>query len=165
MEIEGYFGWFTNAWQVLTPSPPFLGSYGYNHSLFWGFRADRVRDRAVDLPALNVFSLREHASIPVMLDAMLPMSDWSTLDTRYHAPAMDPDVGGPAGLGMNMFLMDRHNLAVNGMFLDWSVRKVGLKELYTLKWASDFNRAGPWTKAGGIRPEDWPKWMRESKDY
>jgi len=25
--------------------------------------------------------------------------------------------------------------------------------------------AGPWTKAGGGRPEDWPKWMRHVKDY
>jgi prepilin-type processing-associated H-X9-DG protein len=61
--------------------------------------------------------------------------------------------------------INRHSGGVNGLFLDWSVRKVGLKELWTLKWHKQFNTAGPWTKAGGVRPEDWPKWMRHFKDY
>ncbi len=68
-------------------------------------------------------------------------------------------------MGLNPFVMDRHGKKTNGMFLDWSVRAVGLKELWTLKWASDFDRAGPWTKAGGVQPDDWPEWMRECKDY
>jgi len=34
-----------------------------------------------------------------------------------------------------------------------------------IDWASDFDRANRWTKAGGVQPEDWPKWMRECKDY
>jgi hypothetical protein len=45
------------------------------------------------------------------------------------------------------------------------VRKVGLKEFWTLKWNQDFNTAGPWTKAGGVQPKDWPHWMRKFKDY
>ena len=49
--------------------------------------------------------------------------------------------------------------------MDWSVRKVGVKELWTLKWDKDFDTAGPWTKAGGVKPEDWPQWMRRFKDY
>jgi prepilin-type processing-associated H-X9-DG protein len=63
------------------------------------------------------------------------------------------------------FCINRHNGSVNGLFLDWSVRKVGLKELWTLNWYTEFNRAGRWTKAGGAKPEDWPKWMRGLKDY
>jgi hypothetical protein len=51
------------------------------------------------------------------------------------------------------------------LFLDWSVRKVGLKELWTLRWSPGFNTAGPWTKAGGVRPDDWPEWIRGFKDY
>jgi hypothetical protein len=45
------------------------------------------------------------------------------------------------------------------------VRPVGLKELWTIKWHSDFDTAGPWTEAGGVQPEDWPQWMRSFKDY
>jgi hypothetical protein len=49
--------------------------------------------------------------------------------------------------------------------MDWSARKVGLKELWTLKWHRQFNTANRWTKAGGVKPEDWPPWMRRFKDY
>jgi prepilin-type processing-associated H-X9-DG protein len=61
--------------------------------------------------------------------------------------------------------INRHDGYINSLFLDWSVRKVGLKELWTLKWHRQFNTAGPWTKAGGADPEDWPAWMRKFKDY
>ncbi|MHC4354472.1 MAG: hypothetical protein ACYTE3_06020 [Planctomycetota bacterium] len=49
----------------------------------------------------------------------------------------------------------------------WTSRpeRVGLKELWTLKWYSEFDTAGPWTKAGGVQAEDWPRWMRKFKDY
>jgi hypothetical protein len=54
---------------------------------------------------------------------------------------------------------------VNGLFLDWSVRKVGLKELWTLKWNRQYDTTNVWTKAGGVQPDDWPEWMRNFKDY
>jgi prepilin-type processing-associated H-X9-DG protein len=63
------------------------------------------------------------------------------------------------------FCLNRHSGAVNCLFMDSSVRKVGLKELWTLKWHREFNTANRWTKAGGVQPEDWPKWMRNFKDY
>ena len=61
--------------------------------------------------------------------------------------------------------INRHNGAVNSLFLDGSARRVGLKELWTLKWHRSFDTAGPWTKAGGVQPVDWPAWMRGFKDY
>jgi len=63
------------------------------------------------------------------------------------------------------FCINRHDGGVNSVFLDSSVRNAGLKEIWTLKWRLDFETAGPWTKAGGVRPEDWPEWMRRFKDY
>ncbi len=63
------------------------------------------------------------------------------------------------------FCINRHNGYTNGLFLDWSVRKIGLKELWTLKWDPDYDTAGRWTRAGGVLPEDWPEWMRNFKDY
>ncbi|MDI6451918.1 hypothetical protein, partial [Anaerobaca lacustris] len=56
--------------------------------------------------------------------------------------------------------MNRHSEAINMLFLDWSARRVGLKELWTFKWRPEFNTSGPWTKAGGVLPDDWPEWMR-----
>jgi prepilin-type processing-associated H-X9-DG protein len=66
---------------------------------------------------------------------------------------------------MSSFCLNRHDGYVNGLFLDWSVRKIGLKELWTLKWHKNFDTRGRWTKAGGVQAEDWPEWMRRFKDY
>ena len=65
----------------------------------------------------------------------------------------------------NYLCMDRHSGGIGVVFMDSSVRKVGLKELWALKWHPQYNTAGPWTRAGGVRPEHWPKWMRNFKDY
>lgn len=61
--------------------------------------------------------------------------------------------------------IDRHDGGINMLFMDFSTRKVGLKELWTLKWNKEFNTAGKWTKAGGVLPEYWPEWMQKYKDY
>jgi prepilin-type processing-associated H-X9-DG protein len=61
--------------------------------------------------------------------------------------------------------INRHDGGVNCLFFDGSVRKVGLKELWTLKWHPNYDTAGPWTLAGGVLPSDWPEWMRKFKDY
>jgi len=66
---------------------------------------------------------------------------------------------------MNHFCIDRHNGFCNMLFMDWSVRNVGLKELWTLKWHRSYVTAGPWTRAGGVSPGDWPRWLQRYKDY
>jgi hypothetical protein len=45
------------------------------------------------------------------------------------------------------------------------LRKVGLKELWTLRWSKSFEINDPWIRAGGCAPDDWPQWMRGFKDY
>lgn len=67
--------------------------------------------------------------------------------------------------GLPRYAMDRHSGGINTLFMDWSVRKVGVKELWTLKWHKEYNTGGPWTKAGNVKAEDWPAWMRKLKDY
>jgi prepilin-type N-terminal cleavage/methylation domain-containing protein/prepilin-type processing-associated H-X9-DG protein len=67
---------------------------------------------------------------------------------------------------MNHFCIDRHGAGtINALFLDWSVSNVGLKQLWTLKWHREFDTEGPWTVAGGVRPDDWPEWMKNFSDY
>jgi len=61
--------------------------------------------------------------------------------------------------------INRHQGQLTAAFLDWSVRKIGVKEVYTLKWHKSFNTRGSWTIAGGVRDEDWPDWIRPFKDY
>jgi prepilin-type processing-associated H-X9-DG protein len=66
---------------------------------------------------------------------------------------------------INHFCINRHDGFSNLLFMDWSARSVGLKELWTLKWHRSFITSGPWTKAGGVLPQDWPAWLRNFKDY
>jgi prepilin-type processing-associated H-X9-DG protein len=66
---------------------------------------------------------------------------------------------------MSSVTLNRHAGGINMVFMDWAVRKVGLKEPWTLKWHPEFDNTGPWTKTGGALPEDWPPWMRGFRDY
>ena len=71
----------------------------------------------------------------------------------------------PGMVGMGGYCLNRHNGFVNSLFLDWSARKIGLKELWVLKWHRSYDTDGPWTRAGRVKPSDWPQWMRSFKDH
>jgi prepilin-type N-terminal cleavage/methylation domain-containing protein len=66
---------------------------------------------------------------------------------------------------MGRYCLDRHDGFAGCLLLDFSARKVGLKELWTFKWHRQYNQAGPWTLGGGVRTTDWPEWMQNLKDY
>jgi len=34
-----------------------------------------------------------------------------------------------------------------------------------MQWHKAWNVNGPWTKAGGVNPENWPDWIRPHKEY
>jgi prepilin-type processing-associated H-X9-DG protein len=103
-----------------------------------------------------VFTSRGQSNVPLLLDASMPTcSLWSE---KEPPPAQDrPEFSGQV-------CINRHNGTINVLFLDSSVRRLGLKGLWTLKWRRDFNTSGPWTKASGVKPEDWPKWMQGFPD-
>jgi len=159
-EFVGTPGSKFNAWEIIKPAPRFYGSYGYNGWLFRGFSLDPrySRGRMIEL---DVFSLAGRSTIPVLLDSPVPEGSPMSNAARAGPPPREPIQAD----GVMPCCINRHSRYVNGLFLDWSVRTVGLKELWTLKWYAEFNRAGRWTKAGGAKPEDWPKWMRRFRDY
>ena len=139
-------------------------SYGQNNWLFNpppGVTAIQSRPAAWHWRTMNV---RQAAQIPVFADTM-----WRG-GGPYHngAKGEPPQFNGEwvnAAAEMKHFCIDRHNGFVNHLFLDWSVRQVGLKELWTLKWHKEFDVRGPWTTGGGVQPANWPEWMRKFKDY
>ncbi len=104
-------------------------------------------------------------NIPVFLDSWW----WSAwVKGRDRPPPYEGDKGQfPCGCrdSIYRFCINRHDGYINASFLDSSVRKVGLKELWTLKWHKEFGTVNNWTLAGGVQPEDWPEWMRKFKDY
>jgi prepilin-type N-terminal cleavage/methylation domain-containing protein/prepilin-type processing-associated H-X9-DG protein len=155
---EGWTGSTFNAWEMTSPGQPFRCSYGLNDWLFHkGSRFDDSAPRAYRPNFTDIFSIRGRNQVPVILDSTMP-EDMPDL-------IFDPPSFPGHGFGMAPFCIDRHNGHVNGLFLDWSVRKIGLKELWTLKWNMQFDTANKWTKAGGVKPEDWPEWMQKFKDY
>jgi prepilin-type N-terminal cleavage/methylation domain-containing protein/prepilin-type processing-associated H-X9-DG protein len=144
------------------------GSYGLNGyspaysevSGYEGFQGSRPANEIY----ANVFQ-KGLNNVPVMLDCAL----WAGFPNPTDAPqvskelaATEPTLGSN---GIKLFNIDRHDGAINGLFMDWSVRKVGLKELWKLKWSKTFNTKGPWTMAGGVTANKWPEWMRNFKDY
>ena len=71
--------------------------------------------------------------------------------------------------GLGAFCMDRHgNGTTNLAFMDFSARRVGLKELWVLKWNRNFNTSNRYTSAGGATSAQWgvwAPWMKNFKDY
>jgi prepilin-type processing-associated H-X9-DG protein len=63
------------------------------------------------------------------------------------------------GSQMSRVCVNRHSGFVNWVFLDGSARKVGLKQLWRLKWHRTFD------VDNGPEPGEWPEWMREFQDY
>jgi prepilin-type N-terminal cleavage/methylation domain-containing protein/prepilin-type processing-associated H-X9-DG protein len=139
---EGSYG--LNCW-VYNPSPDVRGIQG--RPTKWNWRTTSVIGAAY---------------IPLFADIM-----WRGGGPFDHMEP--PDYNGQwegFKAEMNHFCIDRHGGGrINALFLDWSVRQIGLKQLWKFKWHREFDTNGPWTAAGGVRPEDWPEWMRDFKDY
>jgi len=153
--VEGTVGRAFEAWQITSPGPPFASSYGFNDWLFNAFSGGLT---SFGLRGPDIYSLKQKLRLPVLLDCAL----YGSGPRERDRPPMFEDF---FFMGMGSFCLNRHDAHTNGLFLDWSVRRIGLKELWTLKWSMEFDTAGAWTKAGGVRPEDWPEWMRGFKDY
>lgn len=99
-------------------------------------------------------------NIPLLVEAL-------SLDVRpqaHQGPAADETIAWGASQ-MGLCSINRHVGFENVSFCDFSARKVGLKELWTLKWHRTFDTTGPWTKAGGVEASNWPQWIRPLKDY
>jgi hypothetical protein len=150
-------------WQVAWQGTLYVGSYGLNgwvcntqrSSGVWGRPSASRYWKSPDDPAAR--------TVPVLADM------WWT-DAWPRETDVPPTSNGampenPATDEIQRVCIDRHHGAVNCLFMDGSSRRVGLKELWTLKWHREYNTEGPWTKAGGAKPEDWPEWMRKFKDY
>jgi len=156
--LEGKYGLVFNSWEIIYPAPTFRSSYGMNGNICsFRFEGPGISGPRRDLPYTDIFCLRGYGNVPLLFDCARPTN--SLMNERIRPPPREPS--GSAG----EICINRHNGYMNGLFIDWSVRKIGLKELWTLRWHQQFNTAGPWTKAGGVQPEDWPQWMRKFKDY
>ena len=118
---------------------------------------------ASDVPAADGWrtpSVAGASYAPLFVDALRfdlwPLETQAPTDFEFAAWSTN---------SMGRCCINRHVGFVGCSFMDYSARKVGLKELWTLKWHKRFNTAGPRTMAGGSQPGDWPEWIRPFKDY
>jgi len=134
------------------------GSYGMNEL---AYNTPPGESRAAD--CWRTVNVKGAAEIPLFCDCI-----WFDVYPRDMdpPPEYEGDVLKTGGLGeMKRVCLNRHDGYINGLFMDWTVRKIGLKELWTLNWYRGFNLSNAWTTAGGVRRENWPEWMRRFKDY
>ena len=138
------------------------GSYGIND---WVYDPAPGVESIGGRPAKDYWrytSVPGGSTIPLFLDASHPHGGPAHTDAPPPYEDMEPVWG--AGNRMAHYCIGRHDGFVNSAFLDWSVRRVGLKGLWKLKWHRTFDTNGPWTEVGGCLTEDWPQWIRHLSD-
>jgi len=157
MVVAGAFAtrawsWDRQGWANLKQKETIdTGSYGENE---W------ICDRNAEQYWRNRNTIKDPATVPLFFDC-------AYVDVYPNANAGPPAIEGDVS-GLNewtLVCLDRHSGYVNYLFADLSLRKIGLKELWTFKWNRTFNTSNAWTKAGAVQPGDWPAWMRGLKDY
>jgi prepilin-type processing-associated H-X9-DG protein len=102
-------------------------------------------------------------NIPLLTD-----NQWiDAWPTEFDDPPFvdDQDYRADASSHMDRLMLNRHDGGINCLFMDLSVRKIGLKEVYTLKWNREFRIDGPKTLAGGATRNEWPDWLKDFKQY
>ncbi len=162
-KLEGTFLGGVSAWGYYTDGSwdkPLKGSYGIN-----GWCNNPVPGQGhSDKPEKDHWrtpNVAQAGYVPLFLDAQR----YNTWPEHTDPP---PEVEGQSWEGithMARVCLNRHDGFVNCLFLDFSARKVGLKELWTLKWHRSYNVTGPYTRSGGMLSSDWPEWMRKYKEY
>lgn len=147
-------GWLT--WDGTSKGD--YGSYGLNE---WLYNPPEEIETLWDSPTefnWRHINLRAAQDIPMLLDS------WWLGGGPTHKdepPEFEGHIIDEGNLNdMRRFCLNRHNMSVNGNFLDLSVRKIHLKCLWTFKWSRDYDTDYP-------RPVAWNSpghWMHGSKE-
>jgi prepilin-type N-terminal cleavage/methylation domain-containing protein len=131
-------------------------SYGLNHWVYYPLDTSAIL--IVDF-YWGTAEIKGTPNIPLLFDSgWVDAAPWHERGPPDHEGQVYENAYGAV-------CINRHNGGINMLFLEGGVRKVGMKEPWTLKWHRKYDTAGPWTKAGGAQPEDWLAWMRKFRDY
>jgi prepilin-type N-terminal cleavage/methylation domain-containing protein len=155
-----------NAWGIYKESnlnpDGIAGSYGINgHVLATKNPAPRDTRNSSTVDNWGTPNVKGGNRVPLFLDSLrFDLWPWDT-----DQPAEYEFAAWTADNSMARCCINRHDGFVGCVFLDFSARKVGLKELWILKWHKTFDTESIWTLAGGAVPSNWPDWIRPLKDY
>lgn len=126
------------AWSIF----PVHGSYGMNTWLNYGTNPYSLTGKpsyVTEEERKRIIEFRPASAVPLLLDSICPgtcIVDEKTVPPFYDAIPTTP-------WGVINSCINRHHGWVNGVFVDWSARTVGLKELWTLKWYDKYDTHGP----------------------
>lgn len=148
-ERNGMWGHDT-AWVFDSGLGTDYGSYGIN-----GFV--ETNERQGEHKHWKNRNVRQAAYVPLFLGANR-LDGWP--EAWDEPPTFDGEFNTGHGNNMRRFCMNRHKGFVNCLFLDFSVRKTGLKELWQLTWHREWKK----DLADEGLPV-WPQWMERFKDY
>ncbi|HUV65351.1 MAG TPA: type II secretion system protein [Sedimentisphaerales bacterium] len=123
------------------------GSYGIN-----GWVYNTKTEEVYDKPAQfhwKTNNVKGSSQIPLFLDCGLFVGWPDNVDSvpKVENPGDYPSVYD----SMRRFIINRHYQAINGIYLDQSVNKIWLKQLFRQKWSKRFNVNG-----------DQPYWAAEA---
>jgi len=166
---EGVRGGKFNAWRdtndEIDPWLTIKGSYGYNMWMTHSLEGTRTADRVWHTPYI-----KKGFMVPVLVDSA------GSGQTPWHhdfPPEYDGQIYYSEPINVNEIrnaCINRHNEKTNGLFADWSVRPIGLKELWELLWHRCW-----YSRNCGEPPDYTPPdfseegitngWMAHIKDY
>jgi prepilin-type N-terminal cleavage/methylation domain-containing protein/prepilin-type processing-associated H-X9-DG protein len=101
-------------------------------------------------------SAKVPSRVPLMGDGMWEGANALDTDSPPPSQGVAASNNAMASAGISSYCLDRHNGGLNWLFVDGQGRKVGMKELWYLKWN---------TKWDNGRPHTWPDWMKQYPDY
>jgi len=102
--------------------------------------------------------VKEAGRVPMFLDS----SQYENMTPKHSDTPPEYD-GQPINGNddeMHICCINRHNEHINGVFLDFSVRRLGLKQLWRLKWHRNFDTLAPSPNWAIEAP-----WMAHMKEY
>ena len=149
------------------------GSYGKNEWCTDGEWWDPAGAASLTYYFRNI-RVKSVSRIPLHGDANwaagFPLWSDEPADVERHNPVCG------CGGEINRWNLNRHNYSVNFVFLDWSVRKVGLRQLWAVKWNTESEGptnapVSPWGNINyvpnweDLEDPAWPEWMKKSKNY
>jgi prepilin-type N-terminal cleavage/methylation domain-containing protein len=142
---QPFAAWVVSEDAAGNPRPGDYGSYGVNA---WIYSRTEVYEGFPHQNTWKTTNVRGANNIPIFGDCMwrggfpedddIPQSsqtDWFVDDSQ----------------SLCYFNMNRHDTAMNMLFMDSSIRRVPLKQLWRLKWNRVFDTSKPFPA--------WPKWM------
>jgi hypothetical protein len=147
----------------------YTGSYGLN---YWVTKDESANttDAFGGTLRWKTVNVRGGAYAPMLVGCSLSgacVHHWD-VPPEYDGQAWAGGSGGDAD-EIRRFCMNRHNGYVSGVFLDSAARKIGLKELWELKWSRHWYRSSDSDLAPDYAPptewDDPRHWMYGMKDY